>query len=197
MSTQEFKGWDPFDALNSHLLKGVSRINRWAGVAALQLVKRSPINLRPALLVPKTVNAKGIGLVLMALIIRYRLNRQDEDKQHAFQLARWIKEHQSEGYSGACWGYPFDWPNRAFYAPAGTPTIVNTAFIGSSLLDLFEETAQEEWLDLAVSACDFICQDLNRTEGKKGFCFSYTPLDQSRVHNANLLGAAFWPGRAK
>jgi hypothetical protein len=190
MSAREFKGWDPFDALNSPLLKGVSGINRCAGQAALQLVKRSPINLRRALLVPKTINAKGLGLILMALIIRYRLNRQDEDMHRVFQLARWLKEHQSKGYSGACWGYPFDWPNRAFYAPAGTPTIVNTAFIGGSLLDLFEETAQEEWLDLAVSACEFICRDLKRSAGKQGLCFSYTPIDQSRVHNANLLGAA-------
>jgi hypothetical protein len=189
-SAREFKGRDPFDALNSPLLKGVSSINRWAGQAALQLVKRSPINLRPALLVPKTTNAKALGLILMPLIIRYRLNRQDEDMQFAFQLARWLKEHQSKGYGGACWGYPFDWPNRAFYAPAGTPTIVNTAFIGGSLLDLFEETTQEEWLDLAVSACEFICRDLKRSAGKQGFCFSYTPIDQSRVHNANLLGAA-------
>lgn len=190
MSAREFKGWDPFDALNSPLLKGVTRIHRWAGVAALQLVKRCPINLRPALLVPKTINAKGIGLVLTALTVRYRLYHQEDEKQRAFQLARWLKEHQSKGYSGACWGYPFDWPNRAFYAPAGTPTIVNTAFIGSSLLDLFEETGQEEWLDLAISACEFICRDLNRTVGKQGFCFSYTPLDQAQVHNANLLGAA-------
>jgi len=190
MSTREFKGWDPFDALNSPLLKSVSRINRWTGVATLQCVKRSPINLRPALLIPKTINAKGLGIILMALIIRYRLNRQDEDKQRAFQLACWLKENQSKGYGGACWGYPFDLPNREFYAPAGTPTIVNTAFIGGSLLDLFIETAQEEWLDLAISACEFICRDLKRSAGKQGFCFSYTPIDQSQVHNANLLGAA-------
>jgi hypothetical protein len=122
--------------------------------------------------------------------MRYRLFHQDEDKQRANTLAQWLKEHQSKGYGGACWGYPFDWPNRAFYAPAGTPTIVNTAFIGHSLLDLFEETGQEEWLQLAVSASQFLCQDLHRTAGKRGFCFSYTPLDQSQVHNANLLGAS-------
>ena len=190
MSAQEFKGWDPFDALNSPFLSGISRINRWFGVAALQLVKRCPMNLRQILLVPKTVNAKGIGLILAALVIRSRILHQDEDKHKAIALANWLKEHQSPGYSGACWGYPFDWPNRAFYAPAGTPTIVNTVFIGNSLLDLFEETGQEEWLDLAISACEFICRELNRTEGKKSFCFSYTPFDQSRVHNANLLGSS-------
>ena len=190
VSARELRGWDPFDALNSPLLKGISSINRRAGQAALQLVKRSPINLRPALLVPKTTNAKALGLILTALIVRFRLNRQNGDMQRAFLLARWLKDHQSKGYSGACWGYPFDWPNRAFYAPAGTPTIVNTAFIGGSLLDLFEETAQEEWLDMAISACEFICRDLKRSAEKKGFCFSYTPIDQSRVHNANLLGAA-------
>ncbi|MCX5814208.1 MAG: delta-aminolevulinic acid dehydratase [Proteobacteria bacterium] len=190
MSVQEFKGWDPFDALNSPLLQGAICINRWAGVAALQLVKRSPINLRHVLLVPKTINAKGIGLVLMALTFRYRLNHQEDDKQRAFQLARWLKEHQSKGHSGACWGYPFEWPNRAFYAPKGTPTIVNTSFIADALLDLYELSGDEQWLTLALSSCEFLVKDLKRTDRDGTFCFSYTPIDNSCVHNANLLGAS-------
>jgi hypothetical protein len=41
---------------------------------------------------------------------------------------------------------------------------------------------------LARTACDFILNDLNRSqEAKDEVCFSYSPLDQSRVFNASLL----------
>jgi hypothetical protein len=43
---------------------------------------------------------------------------------------------------------------------------------------------------MALSIKDFILNDLNRTQSNGGFCFSYTPVDTSVVHNANLLGAS-------
>jgi len=41
-----------------------------------------------------------------------------------------------------------------------------------------------------VANKDFILNDLNRNEDHGAICFSYTPLDQLAVHNANLLGAS-------
>jgi len=53
MVGEGFRGWDPHDGLNSPLLKPLSRVHRWAGVAGLQAVKRSRLNLRPLFRVPK------------------------------------------------------------------------------------------------------------------------------------------------
>lgn len=188
MLQAEFQGWDPHDGLNSPMLKTVSRLHPFLGVVALQLVKRSPLNLRPLLRVKKTVNPKGLGLVISGLTLLPNL--EEGGLNLARSLAARLQGLASPGYRGACWGYPFDWPNRAFYAPQGTPTIVNTAYIGHALCDLFERNQEARWLDLADSACAFIAGDLNRTPGKEGFAFSYTPLDRSQVHNANLLGAS-------
>ena len=44
---------------------------------------------------------------------------------------------------------------------------------------------------MAASAGDFLLNELNITQYGDELCFSYTPLDHGRVHNANLLGAAF------
>jgi hypothetical protein len=45
-------------------------------------------------------------------------------------------------------------------------------------------------LPFARTACDFILNDLNRSEeSKHEVCFSYSPLDRTRVFNANLLAA--------
>jgi hypothetical protein len=190
MERENFCGWDPHDGLNSPFLKGIPSISRWAGVAAIQVIKRIPLNLRPFLLVPKTLNAKGLGLILAASICRYRMWQENSDLDRAVWIGKWLDEHRAIGYSGVSWGYPFDWPNRSFYLPKGTPTVVNTTFVAHALLDLYEQTKEERWLSLSESACDFICNDLQRSQDTTGICFSYTPLDGSRVHNANLLAAS-------
>jgi len=197
MGERRFAGWDLHDGLNSPFLRPLPKINRWIGVAALQTVKRSQINLRPLLRVPKTVNAKGVGLILSASVVRYRLWGAYRDRERALSLGEWLVRNQTPGYSGACWGYPFDWANRSFFAPKGTPTIVNTGFIGHAFLDLYEMDQDDRWLQLAISACDFIEKDLNRTQAENGFSFSYTPLDRAVTHNANLIGASLLARTAK
>jgi hypothetical protein len=45
-----------------------------------------------------------------------------------------------------------------------------------------------EYLTAATRACQFILEDLNRAdETDEEVCFSYTPLDRTRVFNASLL----------
>lgn len=194
-----FKGWDPYDALNSPLLKRLTFRSRRLGQLWVQLLKHSPLNLRPLLGIPQSYNPKGMGLFLASYWRKYRVAGQEVHLERVRFFADWLAAHTSPGYSGACWGYNFDWPNRDFYAPAGTPTIVNTAFIGLAFLDLLdlpEVAAQIGWgkervLSLARSACDFIVHDLwSDRPARDELRFSYTPLDRRIVHNANALGAA-------
>jgi rhamnogalacturonyl hydrolase YesR len=98
---------------------------------------------------------------------------------------------QNTAWSGSCWGYNFDWQSRAFFQPKHTPTVVATTFIGASLLDAYEVTNDVKYLNTVRSSCDFILKDLNRTydDNNDGFSFSYSPLDNSVVYNASLLGS--------
>ena len=43
--------------------------------------------------------------------------------------------------------------------------------------------------DTARSSCRFLLDRMNRTKDADGDCFTYTPADNSRVHNVNLLAA--------
>jgi len=43
---------------------------------------------------------------------------------------------------------------------------------------------------MALGIKEFICRDLKRYEESDRLCFSYTPMDETYVHNANLLGAS-------
>lgn len=195
---ENYAGWDPYDAMNSAFLRALSP-SRHLGVLWTQVVKRSPINLRPVLGVRKGYNPKGMGLFLASAIRRYLLDHRPADRDTIAFLYRWLLDHHSKGYNGYCWGYNFDWSNRSFSAPAGTPTVVNTSFIGQAFLDVhtYQEQLEDigvahrnEPLDVAKSACEFVLRDLNLVHSDaRELCFSYTPLDKRCVHNANVLGA--------
>ncbi len=190
LAAREFQGHDPHDALNSPVLGWMARRSRWVGVALVQALRLLPVNVRPLLRVRVGHNPKAMGLFLSAFLRRYVSYRDQADLGRVSFFSQWLRDHISPGYSGACWGYNFDWPNRGFSAPAGTPTVVNSVFIANAFLDMAASLGDGQALDLARSTCDFVLRDLHRHEGDSGICFSYTPLDRRWVHNANLLAAA-------
>jgi hypothetical protein len=96
---------------------------------------------------------------------------------------------QASGWDVPCWGYPFPWRARAFYLPAGTPTIVATSFVGEAFLDAFALLHDPRDLETALGACRFVLEKLHRTQDATGTCLSYSPLDRSTVYNASVLGA--------
>lgn len=185
----EFRGWDPHDALNSPIVRRLTFGNRLLGIAWLQAVKRAPFNVRPLLLVPKGHNPKAMGLFLASYWRKYLMSGSEDALQRTRFFADWLEKNAASGFHGACWGYNFDWPNRDFFAPAGTPTIVNTSFIGLAFLDLGGDLA-DRGAAVARSACEFVMCDLHRhAPNANEICFSYTPIDSRQVHNANVLGA--------
>jgi rhamnogalacturonyl hydrolase YesR len=190
--SEHFKGWDPFDGLNSTVFRKMVFLNknRYVKLAWIQAFKKNPINLRRLLGVKKEYNAKGLGLFLSGYCSLYRRDADVKYLDKINWLAKEVISLQSRGFSGSCWGYNFDWQSLAFFQPKGTPTIVASTFIGYALLDAYEVTGIEEYKNRALSVCDFILKDLNRTYNEEGdFAFSYSPFDHTQVFNASLLGA--------
>lgn len=197
---EDFKGWDPYDGLNSKIFKATP-LKHWdlARLAWIQGFKRSPINLRSLLLVPKEYNSKGIGLFLSGYCNLYKMaeagatefGTKEELLFQIKKLAGLLLDLKAEGYSGACWGYNFDWQaRRLFLFPNNTPTVVATTFCASALFEAYAITKDELYLKTAISSAEFILKDLSRTPHKGGFLFSYSPLKgNNTVYNASLLGA--------
>ena len=184
---ERFEGYDPYDALNSPYL--IKLKNKWLRVAFTVFFRLSPVNLRKMFRIPKGTNSKAMGLLLSAYTLLHRLGH-DSSLDRAKDVFHWIRQNSTRGYSGCCWGYNFSWQDRNRLLARGTPTIVNTAFVGHGLLDYYGATQDRDALDTARSACDFILQDLNRRETGYGICFSYNPVEKNIVHNANVLGAS-------
>ena len=188
---QEFKGWDPFDGLNSPIIKNTALgESKFFRLAWIQLFKRNPVNLRHLVGVKKEYNSKGLALFLIGYHKRFKKTRQNKDLEKIILLADLLLEQKLKGYSGSCWGYNFDWQARAFFQPKGTPTIVATSYAVEALLSAYDVTKNDKYLNVATSAKRFILEDLNRTQdNNESFTLSYSPIDNTSVYNAGLLGA--------
>ena len=201
---ERFKGWDPYDGLNSKIFQALPFFRKSAlcRLIMIQGFKRCPVNLRRIALVPKEYNAKGIGLFLQGYCNLYKavsarpeleekLGSKEEILSRVHELTRLLISLQSKGYSGACWGYNFDWQaRRLFLFPKFTPTVVATSFCATALMEAYEVTGDRHYLDTALSSAEFIIKDLHRTPCSGGFLFSYSPLKgNDTVYNASLLGS--------
>lgn len=203
--TEQYKGWDPYDGLNSRVFQALPFFKNQAicRLAIIQGFKRCPLNLRRIALVPKEHNAKGIGLFLQGycnLLKAVRINStleaffgtEEELFTKICDLAELLIGLQSKGdYHGACWGYNFDWQARGgLFFPAYTPTVVATNFCATALMEAYEMTGVRRYLDVALTSAEFVMQDLHRYPCKEGFLFSYSKLPgNDTVYNASLLGS--------
>lgn len=203
--SEHFKGWDPYDGLNSKIFQAIPLLKKSSicRLIMIQGFKRCPVNLRRIALIPKEYNAKGIGLFLSGYCNLYKvvqkhseltekLGKPEEIEKRINELANLLISLRSKGnYNGACWGYNFDWQaRRLFLFPKYTPTVVATNFCATALMEAYEVTKEKRYLDIALSAANFVIKDLQRTPYKDGFLFSYSPLaGNDTVFNASLLGS--------
>ncbi len=188
-------GYDPYDALNSSLFDTFplldSRIPR---LVMTQALKRSPVNLRGLLAIPKTQNPKALALFLMSFL---RVSSEDlPDREDLIkEMISMIAGKRSAGVCYSCWGYSFPWQTRTIVVPSGAPNLVCTTFVANALFDAYNFCRESQCLNMALSAAKYILNELYWTEGSAA-SFSYPlPSVRSEVHNANFLAAALL-GRA-
>jgi rhamnogalacturonyl hydrolase YesR len=187
----DWAGYDPYDALNSELLKSLPFLNfKLARLALTQTLKRSPVNFRRLWQIPKTHNPKGLALFVPALLKLSRLGLLPQEEPTGKVIDKLVAL-RSENSPYCCWGYNFAWQTRTVLVPRRMPNIICTTFAGHALLDVYQVSQDSTYLQLAVSAAEFILKVLYEPGSHSDACFSYTPLGRSQVHNANLLGAAF------
>jgi hypothetical protein len=187
----DWAGHDPYDALNSGIFTALpfldSRIPR---LVLTQALKRSPVNLRPLLLVPRTQNPKALALFLSALL-RLRGQRRTEgvDADIEYLIER-LAALRSPSQPYCCWGYSFPWQTRTVVVPAGAPNLVCTCFVANALLDAWKAGGDARCLEMVSSAAAYLTDELYWENGDSAG-FSY-PMPSVRVpvHNANLLAAA-------
>jgi hypothetical protein len=190
LEENDYRGYDTFDGLSARYLRPLTFETKLLRIVLQQSVRRFLVNLRPILGITREHSSKAMGFLARGFM---RLHDATGDSiwGHKAEVAlKWLIENQSKGYSGACWGNHFDYQSRGFYLPKGVPTIVWTSLIGHAFLDAYEHFGKDQYLQIAVSACEHILCDLNKYHHGEGLCISYVPGLNSQVHNANTLGAS-------
>lgn len=188
--TNDFKGWDPYDGLNSPIINfKIFSESKLLRLIFIQTIKRLPINLRPILCIKKDYNPKGIALFLSGYCNLYKITLEKKYLYKINYLSNILMNLKNCDFSGSCWGYNFPWQTKDCLFPVNYPTVVTTSFAANSLMDAYDCTKNEKYFRTALSSCNFILSDLKRTTLGPGFIFSYTPKKKDCVYNASLLGS--------
>ena len=191
-----WSGWDPYDIKENRF---ISKIVKLSPILPNKIIRKflfaaidlCPLSARKILDIRPRVNAKGMGLFLAGYAQLYKVTAQDEYLKKAHECADWLIQNRCSSYSGWSWGYPFDWQSIRFI-PKDTPSSVVTSAIGDGFFLLYQATSDPRFLNICREICSFFGENLNITYKKNGaVCYSYTPLDNYQVHNANLFVGEF------
>jgi hypothetical protein len=185
--TEEFKGYDPYDTLNSFWPFKI--LGKWGPVLATQFQKRNPVNIRPLMGIKKEINPKGFSIFLMAYSELYTKTNDKKYLDKAEYFFNWLSTNYSKGYSGKCWGYNFPWATPVKYMQPWVPSAVVTGHVVKGLFEFYKVTKRKDVLELMESAGLFLDNDLEKYTDESGLSISYTPIKKDVCYNASLLAA--------
>ncbi len=195
VESHDYKGYEPFDGLSS-FLKPLTCDNLLLERILQQMVRQSPINLRPILGIKPKESTKGRGYMAGGYLTMLKITGDQTYKKKAVECLDWLSKNKAPGYANHSWGNHFDFSSRASKLPKHTPIIVWTSLIGQAFLDAYELLQDQKYLAIAQSICRWIL-DVPREQTDSGSCLSYIAESQVSIHNSNMLGSAMLARTAK
>lgn len=195
VETNSYRGYEPFDGLSSPLRK-LTFGNLFGDRILMQIVRQSPINLRPLLGITKKESTKGRGYMAWGYLIMHQATGRAEYEKKAIDCLEWLDRNKAPKYPHHSWSNHFDFSSRGGSYTKDDPIIVWTSLIGQTYLKAYETLGDKRYLDIAESVCRWIIE-LPREKTPRGNCLSYLAHVQSSIHNSNMLGAAMLAGTYK
>lgn len=194
---RNWRGPDPYDGLNATpMLIRRLRQSRLGLRLLTQVVKRSPLDLRPVLRVRPGLSPTTLGLLISAYA-RNGFVGKDEARDKLRRSIAQLEGLRCTTFVEPCWGYHFDVQTRVFFYPNTVPNTIATAFAAMGLLDAYELSGEERALEGAVGAAEFFARHVRQTSTRTGAYFGYLPGDQTPIHNASMLVCALFARLAR
>lgn len=185
----DYKGYEPFDGLSS-FLRPLTFGNLLLDRLLLQLIRQSPLNLRPILGIKPLDSTIGRGYMAWGYCNMLKLTGDQKYKDKIISCLEWLIDNKSPGNEEYSWGKHFDFASRGGIYYKFEPILVWTVLIGQAFLDAYDTFKEECYLEIAESICRWILE-LPRNQTESGFCLGYLKGDNdSTIHNSNMLGAA-------
>jgi len=192
---QNWAGYDPYDALNSPYFMHLS--NKWTRIAAIQILRRLPINLRYFLKIKKSYNPKAIALFIRALIKLSSIIRLDDYKNELYKMSDILLDMKSQEISTSeriAWGYSFGWQSRAFYCKPFSPNIQSAIMSAHAFYELsngkfFSESINRKFENICIVANLYIIENLLLYEDEEIAVLRYIPGDNTIIINVQAQAA--------
>jgi hypothetical protein len=190
-----YESYDPYDSWGTTYGLFARRIYYTKGILGLPLI--APILFMEmacpgarSLFVHKDRFATADGQLTLAFLNLYRTTGEKKYLEKAVRLGDELLQYSIPGYSGKCWGYPFDWQNNRGLWKKNTPYITCTPYCFEAYRELHEATGEKRYLEISESIAKFVDHDLKDTPaGRAAAAASYSPLDETKVVNASAYRA--------
>ncbi len=190
-----YASYDPYDLWATRYGVWARRVyyeNRLLGVPLTAPLLFADIvfpQVRALFIPPKRYPTVDAHLILAYLNL-YQITGERLYFQKAEKLGSELLAQSIPGYSGHCWGYPFDWQNNRGFWPKNTPYITVTPYCFEAYLSLYDTTQNPKYLTIARSISQFVLKDLKDNKTSLGhYASSYSPIDDSKVVNASAYRA--------
>jgi len=186
----QYKGYEPFDGLSSPLRR-LTLGNPLLSRVLMQLVRQSPLNLRPLLAIGPKESTKGRGYMASGYFSRWQTTGDLGYRDKAVACLAWLMENKSPRFREYSWGNHFDFVGRGGFYGKDDSIIVWTALIGHAFWDGFLLLSDTRYRDVVDSACRWIL-GIPRKHTSEGTCigYRYGATENSYIHNSNMLGAS-------
>jgi len=192
----DYKGYEPFDGLSSRF-RPLTFGNLLQDRLLLQLIRQSPLNLRPLFGVKPLDSTIGRGYMAWGYCYMLTLTGDLAYRTKIDSCLEWLMENKSPGYEEYSWGKHFDFASRGGLYKSFEPILIWTALIGHAFLEAYEVIGDDKYIDVADSISRWIV-GLPRNQTDSGFCLGYHYHDMhATIHNSNMVGAAMLARTAK
>jgi poly-beta-1,6-N-acetyl-D-glucosamine synthase len=177
-------GTDPYDGLNATRFDGPFRRTATGRRILTQLVKRSPLDLRPLFGIPPTRNATTVAWAVSAYA-RGSFLPAEVQRARLDESVRTLLAMRLPDWDLPCWSYPFQMQTRVLNYPRTSPNSIATAFAALALIDAYEVTGEQHLLEIARDVGRWFVREVPQTEDPPGARFGYLVGDSSPIHNSN------------
>ncbi len=182
---KDLKGYDPYDALTSPILKNIQQ--PIVGAIITQVFKNNPINLRKIFAIKPQDNPKGLGLMLKAYSVQYMITKDQSLLNICEEIYTRLLSLKSPDFPEYCWGYNFPWANPTEYLPSFCPSVVVTSFVVDGLATYSKIAHKDKIFNIIQSAAEYVMNRVPHINLREGISIAYTHRSQGICYNASLL----------
>lgn len=188
---EDYRGWDPYDALHSSLTTKMCMGNSYLEILLTQINRVSPINMRPFLKIEKGIDLKGTALFARAYSEMYNGTKEKVYYNELSTILYFLrKESLKNSFSNECWAshyFRYRGADKSQLVQI-SPDVIGTSQSIIALVEGYKITRDENIKNTAIDAWNFVINNFIHFNQDKIF-IKYDLAENNRVViNASAQG---------